>query len=146
MISRPRSRGFTLIEAMVALVVFSMAAMGIYGWINGNLVRLNRIAEVTMAEQVVNASVERLKLINLDHEISGSFKVNSCIVDWKADLVEPWKNGVSTTGALGDHDVGLFDITLDITYPSGNSGSYRYRRTTYKQMRDITGENSEAAE
>jgi general secretion pathway protein I len=146
MIPRPRSRGFTLIEAMVALVVFSMAAIGIYGWINGNLVRLNRIAEVAMAEQVVNASVERLKLVDLANEVRGSFKVNSCVVDWKAELVEPWKSGVSVTGALGDYDVALFDIILEITYPSGNNGTYSYRRAAYKQLRDLTGEKKSEAE
>jgi general secretion pathway protein I len=138
-----RARGFTLLEALVALVIFSMSAIGIYGWINTNLISLNRIAEVAATEQVLNSSIERLKLVDLSAETSGRFNVNDYWVDWKAELVEPWKNGVAQTGAIGLYDLGLFNISLDFTKNEQLIGHNQYRRTAYKQVRQYKLEGDE---
>ena len=41
-----RSKGFTLLETMVALVVFAAAAMALYGLLNSNLIALARAHDV----------------------------------------------------------------------------------------------------
>jgi general secretion pathway protein I len=132
-----KSRGFTLLEAMVALVIFSMVAIGIYSWINTNLLTLNRLAEVAATEQVLNSSVERLKLVDMSKETSGRFNVNSYWVEWNADLLEPWKNGVTSAGAIGLYDLGLFNIKLTFSKDDRVVGGYEYRHTSYKQVREF---------
>lgn len=128
--------GFTLLEAMVALVIFSMAAMGIYGWINTNLISLNRLADLAASEQVINSAVERLELIDLNMEVRGGFNVNDYNVQWHADLVEPWRKGVSPAGGITIYDFGLFDVTLLLVKDGRERGNYTYRRVVYKQMRE----------
>lgn len=130
------ARGFTLLEAIVALVIFSMAAIGIYSWINTNLITLNRLADVAATEQVLNSSVERLKLVDLTQETSGRFNVNGYWVDWRADLIEPWKPGVAARGSLGIYDLGLFTISLSVTKGSRLAASYQYRQVAYKKARE----------
>jgi general secretion pathway protein I len=132
-----RSRGFTLLEAIVALAIFSMVAIGIYSWINTNLITLNRLAEVAATEQVLNSSVERLKLVDMSKETSGRFNVNGYWVEWNAALLEPWKNGVTATGAIGLYDLGLFNIKLTFTKDDRLVGGYEYRHTAYKQVREF---------
>jgi len=143
MISRPRSRGFTLIEAMVALVVFSMAAIGIYGWINSNLITLGRLSEIAATEQVLNSSMERLKLVDLSTETSGRFNVNGYWVEWSAELLEPWRNGTTAVGIVGLYDLGLFQVSLNYIKDGKRVGGHEYRRVAYKQVRQFKLEGDE---
>ena len=132
-----KSRGFTLLEAIVALAIFSMVAIGIYSWINTNLITLNRVAEVAATEQVLNSSIERLKLVDMSKETSGRFNVNGYWVDWKAELIEPWKNGITTAGAIGLYDLGLFTIKLSFSKDDRVVGGYEYRHTAIKKVREL---------
>jgi general secretion pathway protein I len=134
--SLTKSRGFTLLEAIVALVIFSMAAIGIYTWINTNLITLNRLAEVAATEQVLNSSMERLKLVDMSKETSGRFEVNGYWVDWKADLVEPWKNGVTAGGPIGVYDFGLYRVNLVFYKGLLEVGHFEYRQVAHKLVRN----------
>jgi len=131
-----RQQGFTLLEAMVALVIFSLASMGIYGWVNANLISLNRLADLAANEQVLNSAVERLKLVDMSKETDGAFNVNDYNVQWHADLVEPWRNGVTAGGAITIYDFALCDVKLVFIKDGRERGHFSYRNTVYKQMRE----------
>jgi general secretion pathway protein I len=130
-----KQRGFTLLEAMVALVIFSLAAMGIYGWVNANLISLSRLADLAANEQVLNSAVERLKLVDMNKETEGAFNVGDYNVQWHADLVEPWRNGVTAAGAVTIYDLGLYDVKLAFVKDGRERGHFSYRNTVYKQVR-----------
>lgn len=133
--SARKQGGFTLLEAMVALVIFSLAAMGIYGWVNANLISLNRLADLAANEQVLNSAVERLKLVDMVKETEGAFNVGDYNVQWHADLVEPWHNGITAAGAVTIYDFGLYDVNLVFVKDGREHGHFSYRNTVYKQMR-----------
>ncbi len=136
MIKRARKqRGFTLLEAMVALVIFSLAAMGIYGWVNANLISLNRLADLAANEQVLNSAVERLRIVNMSEETEGAFNVDEYNVQWRADLVEPWHNGVTAAGAITIYDLALYEVKLVFIKDGRERGHFSYRNTVYKQVR-----------
>ena len=130
-----RQQGFTLLEAMVALVIFALASMGIYGWVNSNLISLNRLADLAANEQVLNSAVERLKLVDMAKETEGAFNVEDYNVRWHADLVEPWHNGVTAAGAITIYDLALYDVKLVFVKDGLERGHFSYRNTVYKQVR-----------
>lgn len=138
------ARGFTLIEAMVALVIFSMAAMGIYSWINTNLISLNRVAVVAESEFVVDSAIERLKLVDLRSETEGSFDVAGYLVQWRAELVEPWRQGKTQQGGLGIYDFGLYDIHLELLKDGLPQSSFQYRHTAWFKARELNLELNDA--
>lgn len=130
------TRGFTLVEAMVALVIFSMAAMGIYSWINTNLISLNRVAVVAESEFVVNSVMERLKLVDLRNESEGSFDVAGYRVQWRAELIEPWAQGLAPRGTMSLYDLGLYHVVFDLDKNDQTVATYSYRQTAWYQARE----------
>jgi general secretion pathway protein I len=137
-------QGFTLVEAMVALVIFSMAAMGIYSWINTNLISLNRLAAVAESEFVVDSAVERLQLVDLRSETQGEFNVSGYQVVWRAELVEPWRQGKTQQGGLSIYDFGLYDIHLELFKDSRPQGNFHYRYTAWYMAREFKLEGDDA--
>jgi general secretion pathway protein I len=137
MISAVRKQcGFTLLEAIVALVIFSSASIGIYGWVNANLISLNRLADLAANEQVLNSAVERLKLVDMSKETEGAFNVGDYNVQWNTELVEPWRNGVTGAGAITIYDFALYDVNLVFVKEGRERGHFSYRNTAYKKMRE----------
>ncbi|WP_331351937.1 PulJ/GspJ family protein [Cellvibrio sp. UBA7671] len=139
-----RISGFTLVEAMVALVIFSAAAMGIYSWINTNLISLNRLAAVAESEFVVDSAVERLKLVDLRNEAEGVFDVSGYDVHWRASLVEPWKPGRTPRGVISLYDLALFEISLELIKDERSVGAYEFRQVSWYKARKSQAEDDDA--
>ena len=66
-----RQRGFTLLEAIVALTIFSICAMALYAWLATNVRALGRVQASTLAVQDGRAALAVLETINPMTEPSG---------------------------------------------------------------------------
>ena len=58
------ARGFTLLEAIVAMVVFSMGAFALYGWLSTNMITLERIRDRQEIESAMHSAIDVLRRTN----------------------------------------------------------------------------------
>jgi len=54
-----RQSGFTLLEAVVSMVLISGAGFALFGWINSNIIALNRIQETNTRSAATQNVVEK---------------------------------------------------------------------------------------
>ncbi len=107
-------RGFTLLEAIVALTIFSSASVALYSWygtIMIGLVRAEERLELSEFSQNVDA---HLSTLNLQSESTGVYSSNGYSARWQATLVEPKHEGRNLGGQLGYYRLGLYQLEIVI--------------------------------
>jgi general secretion pathway protein I len=130
-------RGFTLLEAIVALVLMSSALGALYTWINTDLISLRRAEAVIATQNVVQETVRQLQLLPLADGASGDMQVSGYTVNWQARLVEPMALGRNQRGPVGLYDHRLYEVAFDISAASVELGSWSLRQARYVQARTL---------
>lgn len=137
--ARPlRIAGFSLLEAIVALAIFSAGSMALYSLFNSNLVGLGKAAEVSRREPAVLAAVEHLASINIREEPTGQLAIGGFDIAWSSNLVEPVRQGQSIAGFLGDFEIGLYDVDIELSQNGEPGMTYRVRLAGYRRVRQST--------
>lgn len=131
-----KQRGFSLLEAIVAMVVLASASMAFYGLFNTNLITLTRVQEVSREVPLVEQALENLQAMNLTGEASGEFEIDDAEVIWKAELVEPYRQSQNGRGFLGYFQLGLYTIDFTVIDRGTTLGSYSFRAVGYEKVRE----------
>ena len=128
-------RGFTLLEMVVALLIFAAAGMALYGLLNTNLITLTRVQDVLRQAPAVREAMERLATVNPWREDEGVFEVDGFDVAWTASLVEPMRQGQTALGVPGPFNVGLYEVEFELRQEGRAMGTWRMRQVGYEDMR-----------
>lgn len=131
------SVGFTLLEAIVALVVLSGSGLALYAWLNTSmfgLIRANDTLELKLLADDLDAFFSTL---NITEETSRAIRVNGYDVYWDARLVEPKMPGRHSTGALNMFELGLYDVDVRVLRDRYELGTYQTRLVGYKKVREL---------
>ena len=129
-------RGFTLLEMVVALLIFAAAGMALYGLLNTNLITLTRVQDVLRQAPAVREAMERLATVNPQQQDEGGFEVDDFEVAWTARLVEPMRQGQTAFGVPGPFNVGLYEIEFELRREGRAMGTWRMRQVGYDDVRE----------
>ena len=136
----PRAaRGFTLLEAIVAMTIFSMCALALFGWQSGSLRALDRIeARATRADQV-RLGLAVMAGVNPMVEPKGERQFGDKRVRWEATPIEPVKSGATQVGLPSLFDVGLYDVAVVVRRKDDvgttDLADFHVRLVGFKQVR-----------
>lgn len=128
--------GFTLLETMVAMVVFAGAAMALYALFNTNLIALARAHDVSRQMPAVRHAVEYLSSIDPREEGDGTFEIDGIEVAWSASLLQPVRQSQSVTGARGYFEVGLYEVEFTVSERGRPMGTWQMRIVGYEKVRE----------
>ncbi len=79
-------RGFSLIEAMVALVILSLVFTSVWGWFATATNSTRRIEQALSLPEVFSQFVVHLELEDLQTQRSGRFRIGQYEVQWQATI------------------------------------------------------------
>lgn len=134
--ARARMGGFTLLEAIVALVVFTIGAMALYGWLSTNIISLNRIRERQQVEAAVLSAIDMIRRTNPMQIPTAQREAGNLRVVWTSVPVEPVRPNAHRDGSPGIFMVGLYDAEVRVLRDGRELRAFRVRQVGWKQVRN----------
>ena len=133
----PLAAGFTLLETVVALTIFAAGILALYGLFNTNLISLGRAQDMAKRIPAAHHAMEMLGSVNPWEESDGSFRYEEFDIRWSARLLEPVRSGQKGLGALGEFDLGLYELEFQISERGRPMDVWRMRLVGYQKARTL---------
>lgn len=133
-----RNRGFSLLEAVVAIVLISSAGLALFAWINSNLISLDRIREANVRAETKQNALEYMAAVNPMLAPRGKASLGDVGLAWEATAVSPVKDGTNYPMGKGLWQFALYDTEVNVMEASEKPWfSFRLRQIGYKRVRSI---------
>jgi general secretion pathway protein I len=107
-------KGFTLLEAIVALVILASAGMALLDWINTNLLTLQHVQHAKQRNDATHNALAFMDTINPLKKLQGEETIGIYKISWDATAVKLPKEGISTAGDMSLFKVGLYDTQIEV--------------------------------
>ncbi len=128
--TRRRDLGFTLLEAIVALVLLTTAGLALFSWINNGFDSLQRIERANaIAAAEINA-LEFMRNINPASRPEGNVRLGELNLTWRAQPITEQRSNRGDTGDPGIFTVALYETELVLDAPP----AFEKHRLVLRQM------------
>ena len=107
--------GFSLLEAIVAMVLISIAGLALFSWINTSFIGLNRIQESNARAAAQMNALQYLQTINPMARPTGAITLGKLKLTWQARQVSEPAPNILDSGGPGPFTVALYEVEATIT-------------------------------
>jgi general secretion pathway protein I len=131
-----RQQGFSLLEAIVAMVLVATTGMALFAWINTNLISLGRAHAVTERAEAITNALAYMEHVNPAEQPEGRVTLGQLELEWQSKIIEPLKDGANHPMGLSDYQVGLYDMQVELQQEQKQLATFVLRQVGYRQVRD----------
>jgi len=133
-----KQHGFTLIEAIVALVLISTTGMALFSWINSNIITLNRVQEINTENAATLNAVEYMNSINPMTAPEGQANLGSCRLAWKAEATTEPRDGANYPYSIGLYQLSMYQTKVTVQKSDGQFWfDFTLQQVGYKKVREL---------
>ena len=130
-----RNQGFSLLEAVVAMVLISGAGYAIFGWINTNIMALNRIRDANARTAATQNVLEYMSGVNPMQKPEGQGNLGEYTVRWQSKPI------TLTQEPNSFYQLALYDTLVQVERGETNPWlEFHVRQVGYKKVREGTAE------
>ena len=130
-----RQRGFTLLEAIVALAILAAGGMALFAALSGALRSLERADAAARLDTATENALALIESRNPMQEPEGEALIGDVRIAWRAVPVEPVREGLTDYLQPGLYDVGLYDVEVVLSREGRVERRITVRRVGYRQVR-----------
>jgi general secretion pathway protein I len=135
---RRKQRGFTLIEAIVALVLIATTGMALFSWLNSNLITLNRVQDSNTENAATLNALEYMHTINPMLTPEGQADLGAYQLSWKAEPTTEPRDGAGYPYGIGLYQLRLFDTQVALNTASGQAWlTFSLKQVGHKKVRSL---------
>lgn len=136
--TRRAARGFSLLEAIVALTIFSMCAVALYGWLATNVRALGRAEAQQTRVRDGRAALAVLESVNPMAEPRGERSLPGGLqVRWTSRELVPPRPGKGPGGSTLVFDLALYNLEVEVLRQGQATNRFTVRRAGWKTARTL---------
>jgi general secretion pathway protein I len=132
---RGRARGFTLLEAIVALAILAAAGMALFAAMSQSLQMVRRAQDAREADAALRNALAWMETVNPMLAPRGDQALGDWELRWTAAPVEPPHDGATGYLAPGLYEVGLYRMHLELWRGGTLRREVELNRAGYRQVR-----------
>ena len=136
----PKQHGFSLLEAIVALVLIATTGIALFDWINTNFISLRHIKQSQQRQEATRNALVFMETVNPQKSPQGEQTVGIYTFKWEAQILKAPKMGRSTLGHPGLFQISLYETEVTVQIKENFLTRFTLRQVGYKQMYKIDEE------
>lgn len=130
--------GFSLLEAIVALTIFSICAMALYGWLAVNQSALIRVQARDAAVREGRSALAVLETVNPMAEPTGERELpGDVVVRWTSTEIVERQPGTSSSGSQQVFDLALYEMDVRVLRAGRDINQFSVRRAGWETVRTM---------
>jgi len=122
-------QGFSLLEAIVALILIATTGMALLSWINTNLITLQHVQQTQQRDEAIRNALAFIETINPLEKPRGEEKIGIYTFRWEAEAALLPKDG------KGLYQFGLYDTEVEVLSDKELLARFTLRQIGFKQVR-----------
>ncbi|OIR06764.1 hypothetical protein GALL_110120 [mine drainage metagenome] len=131
-----RQAGFTLLEAIVAMVLISSAGMALFSWINGNIMTLTRIHDVNARSEATANILEYMDRVNPMLTPEGEAPLGAYMIAWRSRPTTNITEGVNYPRGQSLYQLALYSTAVSVKTAAGRTWfDLKLQQVGYKRVR-----------
>lgn len=131
------ARGFTLLEAIVALVLISTVGMATFGWINRSLDTLARIQDAQAHDLAVRNALDWMETVNPMLQPRGRERLGSLTISWDSSEIQARRDGVGRGGGLSLYQLALYETEVVVVEGDLERARFSLRQVGFELVREF---------
>lgn len=135
---RGRTRGFTLLEAIVALAILAAAGLALFAAMSQSLQMVQRAQRAREADAALRNALAWSEEINPMVKPRGEQPLGDWNLRWSSEPVEPPRDGATGFLQPGLYQVGLYRLHLELWRDGSLQREVVFNRAGYRQVRQRT--------
>lgn len=135
---RGAQAGFSLLEAIVAMVIMASSLLALYAWLSSNVFALTRVQAQALVLEDSRAALALIDTINPMSEPRGRRTLAGLDVEWQSTEVAPSQPGRTRIGMPSLFDVALYEVRVELHREGEPAGGFTVRRAGWNAVRSLS--------
>ena len=129
-----KTKGFSLLEAIVALLLVSIVSIAIFSWISTLFISIEKIEENANKNRIQRNTSEFLFDINVMTTPSGSYEIGPLTISWEARLIVPIERGRTLSAGATPFELGLYGVSITVIEEGGKTYAFEQIQVGYRSL------------
>ena len=136
MLTDRRQRGFSLLEAIVALTILATAGLALFAAMSQSVQMVARAENSRQADSAVRNALAWLHTVNPAETPRGEQRLGDVTLRWTSEPIESPRDAMTGYLQAGLYQVGLYRMQLELDRDGKPLTQATVRRVGYKQVRE----------